>query len=231
MAEPYAMPSASHLHPTSAPGTVPDNGREKRPWQTRLPFASSLLPNSHQESDEMLTARAPSRWSVNFFRGMVDDIKRRAPCYWSDWKDAWDYRVVPATVYMYFAKQVVPTQLLASSDLTCVPLFHVISHLIQPPTPLTCYASISLAFLSPPLRRCKEAAVYSIVILTTAFCPLWPFLSTCSPRRQVALASMRFYLHLCSARSSFPSLLANLWSSWVSRVNIIGVLRKKYDMD
>ncbi|KAI4225801.1 MAG: hypothetical protein L6R36_003642 [Xanthoria steineri] len=100
MAEPYAMPSASHLHPTSAPGTVPDNGREKRAWQTRLPFASSLLPNSHQESDEMLTARAPSRWSVNFFRGMVDDIKRRAPCYWSDWKDAWDYRVVPATVYI-----------------------------------------------------------------------------------------------------------------------------------
>lgn len=85
----------------------------------------------------MLTARAPSRWSVNFFRGMIDDIKRRAPYYWSDWKDAWDYRVVPATVYMYFAKQVVPTQLLASSDLTCVPLFHVISHLNQPPTPLT----------------------------------------------------------------------------------------------
>ena len=24
----------------------------------------------------------------------------------SDWTDAWDYRVVPATVYMYFAKYV-----------------------------------------------------------------------------------------------------------------------------
>ncbi|KAK5627158.1 hypothetical protein RRF57_002874 [Xylaria bambusicola] len=27
----------------------------------------------------------------------------RAPYYWSDWIDAWDYRVIPATVYMYFA--------------------------------------------------------------------------------------------------------------------------------
>ncbi|MCJ1384813.1 hypothetical protein MMC17_007931 [Xylographa soralifera] len=34
---------------------------------------------------------------------MIKDVKRRAPFYWSDWSDAWDYRVVPATVYMYFA--------------------------------------------------------------------------------------------------------------------------------
>lgn len=45
-------------------------------------------------------------WKVHLFRGMVQDIKRRAPYYWSDWTDAWDYRVVPATVYMYFAKYV-----------------------------------------------------------------------------------------------------------------------------
>jgi hypothetical protein len=36
----------------------------------------------------------------------VNDIRRRAPFYGSDWTDAWDYRVVPATVYMYFAKYV-----------------------------------------------------------------------------------------------------------------------------
>lgn len=57
------------------------------------------------------------------FRGMVNDIRRRAPFYMSDWTDAWDYRVVPSTskgnstgmdcigtnilggtVYMFFAK-------------------------------------------------------------------------------------------------------------------------------
>lgn len=37
---------------------------------------------------------------------MINDVKRRAPYYWSDWTDAWDYRIVPATVYMYFAKYV-----------------------------------------------------------------------------------------------------------------------------
>jgi hypothetical protein len=49
---------------------------------------------------------APSSqwWRVKLFRGMVNDIKRRGPYYLSDWRDAWDYRVVPATIYMYFAK-------------------------------------------------------------------------------------------------------------------------------
>ncbi|KAJ4310461.1 hypothetical protein N0V94_008432 [Neodidymelliopsis sp. IMI 364377] len=42
-------------------------------------------------------------WKTRLFSGMVNDIRRRAPFYWSDWSDAWDYRVVPATVYMYFA--------------------------------------------------------------------------------------------------------------------------------
>ena len=43
---------------------------------------------------------------------MIDDVKRRAPYYLSDWTDAWDYRVVPATVYMYFAKYVAQAQIL-----------------------------------------------------------------------------------------------------------------------
>jgi hypothetical protein len=48
-------------------------------------------------------------WKVRLFRGMINDVRRRAPYYWSDWADAWDYRVVPATVYMYFAKCVLPS--------------------------------------------------------------------------------------------------------------------------
>ncbi|KAI0434561.1 HCO3 transporter family-domain-containing protein [Xylaria sp. FL1042] len=46
---------------------------------------------------------APRWWKIHLFRGMVNDVRRRAPFYWSDWVDAWDYRVIPATVYMYFA--------------------------------------------------------------------------------------------------------------------------------
>ncbi|EZF11058.1 hypothetical protein H112_07776 [Trichophyton rubrum D6] len=43
-------------------------------------------------------------WKIRYFQGMKNDIERRAPYYWSDWRDAWDYRVIPATVYMFFAK-------------------------------------------------------------------------------------------------------------------------------
>ncbi|KAL7936695.1 HCO3 transporter family domain-containing protein [Trichoderma chlorosporum] len=47
--------------------------------------------------------RHEARWSIHPFRGMVNDVRRRAPYYVSDWLDAWDYRVVPATIFMYFA--------------------------------------------------------------------------------------------------------------------------------
>jgi hypothetical protein len=52
------------------------------------------------------TRSLPRWWKIHLFRGIVNDIRRRAPYYWSDWVDAWDYRVIPATVYMYFAKYV-----------------------------------------------------------------------------------------------------------------------------
>ena len=45
-------------------------------------------------------------WKIHLFRGMINDLRQRLPYYTSDWVDAWDYRVVPATVYMYFAKSV-----------------------------------------------------------------------------------------------------------------------------
>ena len=36
--------------------------------------------------------------------GILRDIRARAPWYWSDWKDAWNYRVIPATALVFFAK-------------------------------------------------------------------------------------------------------------------------------
>lgn len=63
---------------------------------------------------------------------MIDDVKRRAPYYWSDWRDAWDYRVVPATVYMYFAKYVGlhPIGFL-SLDVHCLLLFEPLYTLLD----------------------------------------------------------------------------------------------------
>ena len=59
-----------------------------------------------REVSRQSTKRQPRWWKIRLFKGMIDDVKRRAPYYWTDWRDAWDYRVVPATVYMYFAKYV-----------------------------------------------------------------------------------------------------------------------------
>lgn len=63
---------------------------------------------SSEEEQQQRRQRRQQRqwrwWRLGLFRGMANDIRRRAPYYWGDWKDAWDYRVVPATVYIYFAK-------------------------------------------------------------------------------------------------------------------------------
>ena len=42
--------------------------------------------------------------SIRPFRGIVLDIRARAPYYFSDWTDAWNYRVIPATLLIFFAK-------------------------------------------------------------------------------------------------------------------------------
>lgn len=68
----------------------------------------SLSRQVSQSTTRSSRRRVPKWWKIRIFKGMIDDIKRRAPFYWSDWKDAWDYRVIPATVYMYFAKYVTP---------------------------------------------------------------------------------------------------------------------------
>ncbi|KAL1753886.1 HCO3 transporter family-domain-containing protein [Schizophyllum commune] len=36
-------------------------------------------------------------------RGIRRDIRARAPYYWSDWRDAYNYRVIPATALIFFA--------------------------------------------------------------------------------------------------------------------------------
>lgn len=70
-------------------------------------FSSRKNETETRPNFESKQANKPKRdawWKVRLFRGMIDDVRRRAPYYASDWLDAWDYRIVPATVYMYFAK-------------------------------------------------------------------------------------------------------------------------------
>lgn len=89
-AEPGAVTSPHH---TGSDPNMPPTGLKETVSRTSAA-------RSHSGS----TARTPKWWKIRLFKGIIGDLRRRAPYYWSDWKDAWDYRVVPATVYMYFAK-------------------------------------------------------------------------------------------------------------------------------
>jgi hypothetical protein len=87
------------------------NEPHTKSWRQRLNLLTSHseAQNELRQEDTRTSTRSKhvaKWWKIRLFRGMINDVKRRAPFYWSDWTDAWDYRVIPATVYMYFAKSV-----------------------------------------------------------------------------------------------------------------------------
>ncbi|KZM25155.1 inorganic anion exchanger [Ascochyta rabiei] len=94
MNNPYQRHSRSSATPSQRP----------RSWKSR-----SSRQDAPADHDDQTHGPAHDRkskdawWKTRLFSGMVNDVKRRVPFYWSDYADAWDYRVVPATVYMYFA--------------------------------------------------------------------------------------------------------------------------------
>jgi len=112
-------PSSSRTGPALTRRPSSAHSRQKRAWESRRasfrsgPSRPQIDPQqeeplsrqgSHRATAYSSKRQTPTWWKIRLFKGMIGDIKRRAPYYWSDWKDAWDYRVVPATVYMYFAK-------------------------------------------------------------------------------------------------------------------------------
>lgn len=131
---PYSFPNSLPHNSTSNSTRAPQNASTGKSWRNR--FNSLVLSNTNSVSDNVeeldghdalqaantnastRSRHVPKWYKVRLFRGMVDDVKRRAPFYWSDWTDAWDYRVVPATIYMYFAKYVV-TLLGGGESLLC----------------------------------------------------------------------------------------------------------------
>jgi hypothetical protein len=55
-------------------------------------------------------------WFRKLGAGIRLDIRARAPCYISDWTDAWNYRVVPATALIFFAKYAINVHDLKSAN-------------------------------------------------------------------------------------------------------------------
>jgi hypothetical protein len=71
-------------------------------------------------SNTLLQDAATTRRTPTFIRklgaGIISDFRARTPWYLSDWTDAWNYRVVPATALIFFAKYV--SEFYARSTLT-----------------------------------------------------------------------------------------------------------------
>ncbi|KAF2455938.1 HCO3 transporter family protein [Lineolata rhizophorae] len=101
--EPYNMGTHSFGHGDRTRST----SRKPKPWKSRLSLGSKhKTGDSEERLDRTVTAASVGPepwWKINWFEGMANDLRRRAPFYLSDWVDALDYRVVPATIYMYFA--------------------------------------------------------------------------------------------------------------------------------
>ena len=62
---------------------------------------SRMMDRSKDETDSSNTTRKKQAWYIRWVKswgsGMKNDIVKRLPYYKSDWTDAWNYRVVPAT--------------------------------------------------------------------------------------------------------------------------------------
>lgn len=67
------------------------------------------LPLTKERPSATTTKTLPIKrktWIKRIGSGIVLDVRARSPWYISDWKDAWNYRVVPATALIFFAKYV-----------------------------------------------------------------------------------------------------------------------------
>lgn len=78
---------------------VPVKVRPMEEQARESPGSSTLL------QDAATTRRTPS-FVPKLGAGIISDIRARAPWYFSDWTDAWNYRVIPATALIFFAKYV-----------------------------------------------------------------------------------------------------------------------------
>lgn len=135
----FSLPSGPNMHASAS------SSQRKHSWQShrmssirsgrshasRLSNSSANQPGlvqeelRHASTATSAQSSQPKWWRVRLFRGMINDVKRRAPYYWSDWTDAWDYRIVPATVYMYFAKYDSPLASFTYSSPVLLPVYHL----------------------------------------------------------------------------------------------------------
>ena len=95
-----AMPAESHSGDITPPGGV-DGATIPSSYAT---YASVTTPDRPRTGGITARLHLSSLLQLKVGAGILRDIRARAPWYWSDWKDAWDYRVLPATALVFFSK-------------------------------------------------------------------------------------------------------------------------------
>lgn len=60
-------------------------------------------PGSSTLLQDAAATRRPRSFVRKLGAGIISDVRARAPWYFSDWTDAWNYRVLPATALIFFA--------------------------------------------------------------------------------------------------------------------------------
>lgn len=71
----------------------------RRRTESRIRNESATPTDPEQEQG----SRSTRKWYLLIGRGMYRDVRNRLPYYKSDWTDAWNYRVVPATLVSFLA--------------------------------------------------------------------------------------------------------------------------------
>src|SRR6266702_4507384 len=97
-------------HPAVLPTTAAgERGGGEEKSATSSSASVTARPTSHEHhraSRTAIVSHLRSWLPVNVGAGILRDIRARAPWYWSDWPAAWNYRVLPATALILFAKWV-----------------------------------------------------------------------------------------------------------------------------
>jgi len=84
---------------------TPPGGLEETPISSSSATYPSAMTLDRPRTRGIKARLHPSGLSkIKVGGGIFRDIRARAPWYWSDWKDAWNYRVLPATTLVFFAK-------------------------------------------------------------------------------------------------------------------------------
>jgi hypothetical protein len=92
---------ADEKRSTPTPSRTPPPGEPK---EAPISSSSSAMQNRSRNGGILARSHLAGLLRVKLGAGIVRDIRARAPWYWSDWKDAWNYRVLPATALVFFAK-------------------------------------------------------------------------------------------------------------------------------